>query len=71
MAKVINKLSNEIAIEALQIVHNYCTQEAGHCSECMLRMNDQTCIFYGEFPDRFNQWKKENNISIVNKRKRK
>lgn len=65
MAKSVNKISNDLVIEALQIVHNYCTQEAGHCADCMLHMEDTTCIFFGELPDRFDQWKKENNIGIV------
>lgn len=65
MSKTINKISDEIAIEALQIIHNYCNQESADCAGCMLHMKDTTCLFYAELPDRFDAWKYENNIQVV------
>ncbi len=61
----IEKISDNLVIEALQIVHNYCNQEVSNCSECMLRMYDSSCIFYGEFPDRFDRWKNDNGIGPI------
>ena len=69
--KSINKISDELVVEAIQIVANYCNQEASHCSECMLKCYDDVCMFYGELPDRFTRWKKEHGIDIVNKKKGK
>lgn len=71
MSKTISKIPDEMVIEALQVVHNYCTQEAGHCAECMLHMKDTTCLFYGELPDRFNKWKKENGIGLLGQPRRR
>lgn len=71
MGYSINKIPDETVIEALQIIHNYCTQEAGHCADCMLHMKDTTCIFWAELPDRFDKWKKENNIGMVGRQVRR
>lgn len=68
MSKTINKISDDIVIEALQIIHNYCNQESADCAECMLHMKDTTCLFFAELPERFDAWKKENNIQIVGTR---
>lgn len=68
MSKTINKISDDIVIEALQIIHNYCNQESADCAECMLHMKDTTCLFFAELPERFDAWKKENNIQVVGTR---
>ena len=68
MSKTINKISDDIVIEALQIIHNYCNQESTDCAECMLHMKDTTCLFFAELPERFDAWKKENNIQVVGTR---
>ena len=59
----IAKLNEEWVVEALQIISNYCTQSVENCKECYLRMNDKTCLFRAELPDRFKKWKKERNIN--------
>lgn len=71
MAYSVNKISDELVIEALQIVHNYCTQEASNCAECILHMEDTTCLFWAELPDRFDKWKKENGIQMVGRQVRR
>ena len=68
MSKTINRISDDIVIEALQIIHNYCNQESTDCAECMLHMKDTTCLFFAELPERFDAWKKENNIQVVGTR---
>lgn len=68
MSKTINKISDDIVIEALQVIHNYCNQESADCAECMLHMKDTTCLFFAELPERFDAWKKENNIQVVGTR---
>lgn len=68
MSKTINRISDDIVIEALQVIHNYCNQESADCAECMLHMNDTTCLFFAELPERFDAWKKENNIQVVGTR---
>ena len=65
MKKPINKISDNMVIEALQIIHNYCKQESSNCAECMLHMKDTTCIFFAELPKRFDACTYENNIQIV------
>lgn len=69
--KPLTKIPDEMVIEALQIVSNYCNQEASNCSECMLRAYDGLCIFHGEIPDRFKRWKRDNKIGIVNNYKKR
>ena len=71
MSYPINRISEELVIEALQIVHNYCTQEASNCPECMLHMEDKTCLFWAELPDRFDVWKKANGIQVVGRQVRR
>ena len=71
MTKVISKIPEETVIEALQIVHNYCTQEASNCPECILHMEDGTCLFWAELPDRFDVWKKERGIVTVGRQVRR
>ena len=68
MSKTINKISDDIVIEALQVIHNYCNQESVNCAECMLHMKDTTCLFFAELPERFDAWKKENDIQVVGTR---
>lgn len=68
MSKTINRISDDIVIEALQVIHNYCNQESANCAECMLHMKDTTCLFFAELPERFDAWKKENNIQVVGTR---
>lgn len=68
MSRTINRISDDIVIEALQIIHNYCNQESADCAECMLHMKDTTCLFFAELPERFDAWKKENNIQVVGTR---
>lgn len=68
MSKTINRISDDIVIEALQVIHNYCNQESVNCAECMLHMKDTTCLFFAELPERFDAWKKENNIQVVGTR---
>ena len=68
MSKTVNKISDDIVIEALQIIHNYCNQESVDCAECMLHMKDTTCLFFAELPERFDAWKKENDIQVVGTR---
>lgn len=68
MSKTVNRISDDIVIEALQVIHNYCNQESADCAECMLHMKDTTCLFFAELPDRFDAWKKENNIQVVGTR---
>lgn len=60
--KLLKKIPDELVTEALQIVSNYCNQSVSKCSECFLRMKDQTCIFRAELPDRFIKWKKEKEL---------
>jgi hypothetical protein len=31
-------------------------------------MKDTTCLFFAELPERFDAWKKENNIQVVGTR---
>ena len=57
--KPLKGITNELVVEALQIVTNYCNQSVRDCSECYLRMNDKTCLFKAELPERFAKWKKE------------
>ena len=57
--KPLTKIPNELVVESLQIVSNYCNQSVSKCSECYLRMGDKTCLFRTELPDRFMKWKKE------------
>ena len=59
MKKVLKEIPNEIVVEALQIISNYCNQNAVTCEDCMLRMKDTTCLFFAELPKRFEQWKAE------------
>lgn len=68
MSRTINRISDDIVIEALQVIHNYCNQESADCAECMLHMKDTTCLFFAELPERFDAWKKENNIQVVGTR---
>lgn len=68
MSKTVNRISDDIVIEALQVIHNYCNQESADCAECMLHMKDTTCLFFAELPERFDAWKKENNIQVVGTR---
>ena len=68
--KSIKQIPDNYVIEALQVVRNYCLQNGEHCSDCMLTMEDTTCLFYAELPDRFDKWKRENGISAVGERKR-
>lgn len=66
--KSIKQIPDNYVIEALQIVRNYCLQNGERCSDCILAMKDTTCLFFAELPDRFDAWKKENNIQIVGTR---
>lgn len=68
MKKIYNEIQNSWAVEAVQVVANYCLQNSRNCKECMFRMKNGSCLFRGEIIDRFNDWKKENNIDIVNRR---
>ena len=70
MRKPLTKIPDKLVIEALQIVTNYCNQEASNCSECMLRCYDGVCMFHGEIPDRFTRWRKEHGIDVVNPRRK-
>ena len=59
MTKRLTEIPNELVVEALQIVSNYCRQNSTECKDCYLNMNDTTCLFFGELPKRFEDWKRE------------
>lgn len=67
--KYLKQIPDSMAVEAAQVLANYCMQNAHSCNECMWKMKDDSCAFRGEIYDRFTDWKYENNIGIVNKRK--
>lgn len=53
--KVMTKIPNSMAVEALQILSNYCLQETPHCTECIMKLKG-TCIFGAELPEKHRQW---------------
>ncbi len=64
MTNNLNRISDDIAVQALQILCNYCFQQED-CESCPLLMWDDTCLFKKELPERFKQWKKENDVEVV------
>lgn len=61
--KPLKEIPNSLVVEALQIVSNFCNQNAWNsCNDCYLRMEDQTCLMRAELPERFKRWKDEKGL---------
>lgn len=69
MREPIKRISKEFAAQAAQIISNFCDQtnmEVG-CAHCMFWSTEREgCLFYGDFPERWLDWKAENGIEVVN-----
>lgn len=67
--KPIKRISDDFARQAVQIMSNYCEQtfnEVG-CLHCQFWDTEiEGCLFYGDLPERFINWKTKNKVKIVN-----